>query len=174
VEPRADPIATADAESHLRDAATGLIAIRSAPLGNLASFAVGRRRIECVPLNSDDLAKRILRVATSAGDVGLRFAGADRLRDGDVIHADDRLIVAVAVAADDVLVLRPATIGAAIRIAHALGNRHLPIQLDDEAIVVRFDPLLEALAADLGVAAAHEQRVMGDAFRHANAPHRHD
>ena len=150
------------------------IVVRSGVLGSLDTFAVGRRTLEWVTVRSDDLAKRVLRFTTSAGEIGLRFESPQRLHDGDVIFADDRCVIAVRVAADDVLVLRPSTIAAAIGIAHALGNRHLPIQTHGDAIVVRFDPLLEALAAEHGVAVARERRVIAQPFRHASAPHTHE
>jgi len=143
-------------------------------LGPLDAFAVGERALERVSVCSDDLAKRVLRFSTSAGEIGLRFEGTERLRDGDVIFADERVVVAVFVDADDVLVMRPATIVAAIRLGHALGNRHLPIQTDGEAIVVRYDPLLEGLAREHGVDVTRELRVIAQPFRHAHAPHAHD
>ena len=144
------------------------------PLGNLADFPIGARRLERVAIRSDELAKRIVRLATSAGDVGLRFEGASRLRDGDVVFADGQLVVAAAVIPDDVLVMRPASVASAIDLAHALGNRHLPVLREGDAIVVRFDPLLEALAEQHGVPAAREQRIVSRPFLHAHAPHRHD
>jgi urease accessory protein len=150
------------------------VSVRGAALGRLDAFDVGARTLERVTVRSDELANRVVRLATSAGEIGLRFEGADRLRDGDVIFADEHVVVAVLVDADDVLVLRPATVGAAIGIAHALGNRHLPIQTDGDAIVVRYDPLLEALAAEHGVAVTRERRVIAQPFRHAHAPHAHD
>jgi urease accessory protein len=147
---------------------------RSEVLGNLASFDPGTRTIERIPVTSDDLAKRVLRFATSAGDIGVRFEGDDRASDGDVIYADARVVIVLEVLADDVLVMRPATIAQAVDIAHALGNRHLPVQRDGDAIVLRFDPLLEALAASMKIAVTRERRVLPAAFRHAHAPHGHD
>jgi len=151
-----------------------MLVVRDAVLGNLATFEVGERRVERVAVRSDDTAKRVLRLETSAGDIGIRFAGEVRLADGDVVHADADCVIAVAVTADDVLVFRPATIGAAIDLAHALGNRHLPILRDGETIVVRFDPLLEALGIANGVPVAREARVVRQPFLHAHAPHAHD
>jgi urease accessory protein len=150
------------------------VVVRTGVLGPLDGFAVGTRTLERVTVHSDDLAKRVLRFATSAGEIGLRFEGPERLHDGDVIFADERVVIAVRVEPDDVLVLRPATIAAAIAIAHALGNRHLPIQTDGGAIVVRLDPLLEALAAEHGVPVTRERRVIVRPFRHAHAPHAHE
>ena len=144
------------------------------PIGNLDSFAVGIRRVERIPVTSDDCAKRVLRFETSVGPIGLRFEGERRLRDGDVVYADGDLVIAIAVEADDVLIGRPPTIAAALALAHALGNRHLPVQVDGDAIVVRFDPLLAALFAEYGVPVTREAQVRARPFRHAYAPHGHD
>jgi urease accessory protein len=145
-----------------------------APLGNLSDFQVGERRVEHVSIRSDDCAKRLLRLTTSAGDVGVRFAGDRRLRDGDVVYADAERVVAVEVEPDDVLVGRPPTVAAALGLAHALGNRHLPVQIDGDEIVVRYDPLLPGVFAEREVPFARERRVLREPFRHAHAPHGHD
>ena len=144
------------------------------PLGNLADFSLLGRRVERIAVASDDCAKRVLRFETSVGPIGVRFDGERRLRDGDVVHADEERVVVVAVEADDVLVGRPPTIAAALALAHALGNRHLPVQIDGDAIVVRFDPLLPALFAEHGVPVTREALVRARPFRHAHAPHGHD
>ncbi|GAC1564454.1 MAG: urease accessory protein UreE [Vulcanimicrobiaceae bacterium] len=143
------------------------------PLGNLDDFAVGDRLLERVAIESDDLARRVVRVQTSLGAIGLRFEGERRLRDGDVIAATSRVIVAVAVAADDVLVLRPRSIAEALALAHELGNRHVPMQIANDALVVRYDPLVEALFVERGAAFSRERRSLARAFRHAHAPHGH-
>jgi urease accessory protein len=150
-----------------------MLSLINSPLGNLADFALGERQLERVAIRSDDCAKRILRLPTSVGEVGMRFSGERRLRDGDVVHADARLVIAVEVEPDDVLVGRPPTIAAALTLAHALGNRHLPFQLDGEAIVVAFDPLLPDVFVEHGVPATREARVLAEPFRHAHAPHGH-
>ena len=148
--------------------------IKDDTLGNLSDFPVGRRRLERIPIDSDDCAKRLLRLSTSIGEIGLRFTGARRLHDGDVIHADDRVVIAVQVLPDDVLVGHPGTIAAALALGHALGNRHLPVQIDGGEVVVRYDPLLPALFAEHDVPVTRATRVVADPFKHAHAPHRHD
>jgi urease accessory protein len=150
-----------------------MLALLDAPLGNIATFPVGTRRVERVVVRSDDCAKRLLRLGWSSGEVGRRFAGERRLHDGDVVHADEALVVVVAVEPDDVLVGRPPTIAAALAVAHALGNRHLPVHVEGDAIVVRYDPLLAAVFEEHGVPVVREARV-GPPFRHAYAPHGHD
>jgi urease accessory protein len=150
-----------------------LAGVIESPLGNLATFDSGSRAIERVPIASDDLARRILRLPTSLGELGVRLAGESRLRDGDVVYADASRVVAVEVLPDDVLVCAPATIAQALDLAHALGNRHLPVQIEGEALVVRYDRLIEELLLERHVRYAREARKLAVPFRHAHAPHAH-
>jgi urease accessory protein len=143
------------------------------PLGNLATFAVGDRTLERVRIESDDLAKRILRLRAERGEFGIRLGGETRLRDGDVVYADTSHVVAVCVDADDVLVARPHSIAQALAVAHALGNRHLPMQIDGDALVVRYDRLVEVLLGELATPFTREARTLVTPFRHADAPHVH-
>ena len=145
-----------------------------APLGNLDTFDVGVRRVERVVVRSDDLAKRVVRLESSVGEIGIRFDEDRRLRDGDVLYADENLVVIVAVEADDVFVIRPRDIGQALAIGHALGNRHLPAHFDGDAILVRYDPLVEQLLHEKSVPFTREARAVREPFRHAHAPHNHE
>jgi len=151
-----------------------LLGVIAAPLGNLGTFNIGARSIERVALSSDDLAKRLLRLATRHGDLGIRLEREARLRDGDVVYADDERVIAIEIVADEVLVFRPASIAQALEIAHALGNRHLPVQFDGDTLVARYDYLVEELFVERGVAYSREQRTLTSSFRHAHAPHSHE
>ncbi len=145
-----------------------------APLGNLDSYEVGARRVERVVVRSDDLAKRVLRLKSSIGEFGLRFDDERRLRDGDVLFADENLVIIIGVETDDLFVIRPRDIGQALAIGHALGNRHLPAQFDGDTILVRYDPLVEELLREKNVPFSREARVVPEPFRYAHAPHTHE
>lgn len=120
-------------------------------LGNLADFAVAGRTVERVPVAADDAVRRVLRLETSAGDLGVRLDGAEPLRNGDVLFADERCVIAIEILPDDVLVVRPRTRCEALVVAHALGNRHVPLVAEGETAIVRYAPALEALVRELGV-----------------------
>lgn len=120
-------------------------------LGNLADFALGEREVERIAFGADELGRRILRVESSAGDLGIRLDGEVRLRDGDVLFADERRVIAVAVVPDEVLVVRPRTRGEALAVAHAIGNRHAPLAVAGDEAIVRATPALEALLTELAV-----------------------
>jgi urease accessory protein len=144
-----------------------------APLGNLADFPVGERTLERIPLASSAMSRRVLRLPSSVGDLGLMFEDERRLRDGDVLVADAERVIAVEVIADQLLVAYPATIAEAVELAHALGNRHVPVQCDGDAIVIGYAAALEELIARSGVRYERVARVLERPFAHAHAPHVH-
>jgi urease accessory protein len=144
-----------------------------APLGNLCDFPVGEREVERLPVASSAMTRRVLRLASSIGDLGLMLDGDLRIRNGDVLVADDARVIAVEVVADDVLIAYPGSIAQAVEIAHALGNRHIPVIREGDAIVVGYAAPLEELLDRSGVRFERVARVMERPFVHAHAPHTH-
>lgn len=155
-------------------------------LGNLADLSPQERQtlhVEKVVLPSADLVKRIQRVRTDHGrEIGLRLDAAPGragdLRDGDILFRDATVVVAVAVAPTDVLVIAPRSMTEMGMTAHALGNRHLPAQFFDassdygaEVMVVQYDHTVEDYLTDHGVPHQRRERVMLQPFRHAGHTH---
>jgi urease accessory protein len=143
-------------------------------LGNLATFPVGTRTVERLPVASSAMSRRLLRLESSIGDLGMMLDGDVRIRDGDVLVADADRVIAVQVIADDVLVAYPDSIAQAVEIAHALGNRHIPVIRDGDAIVIGFNSALEDLLVHHGVRYECVARVLERPFVHAAAPHTHE
>jgi urease accessory protein len=144
-----------------------------AVLGNLHDFPVGTRAVERLPVASSAMTRRLLRLPSSIGDLGLQLDGETRIRDGDVLVADDERVIAVAVQPDDVLIAYPASIAQAVEIAHALGNRHIPVIRDGDAILFGYADPLEELLARSAVRYERVARVLERPFVHAHAPHTH-
>jgi urease accessory protein len=142
-------------------------------LGKLSDFRLEGRALERLRIPSSAMTRRILRLPSSIGDLGVVLDGHARLRDGDVLVADERRVIAVEVEPDDVLVAYPGSIGEAVEVAHALGNRHVPLQRDGDAIVVAYADALRALLERLGVRYERTSRVLEQPFVHASAPHSH-
>jgi urease accessory protein len=142
-------------------------------LGNLRDFPLEGRALERLPVPSSAMTRRLLRLTSSIGDLGIAFDGAARLHDGDVLVADADRVIAVEMQPDDVLVAYPGSIGEAVEIAHALGNRHVPVLRDGDAIVVGYADALQALFERSGVRYERASRVLERPFVHASAPHTH-
>ena len=72
------------------------------------------------------------------------------------------------------MIAYPDSIAQAVEIAHAFGNRHIPVIRDGDAIVVGYAGPLEELLERSGVRYERTARVMERPFVYAHAPHTHD
>ena len=143
-------------------------------LGNLDAFAVGDRIVERLPVASSAMTRRLLRLPSSIGDLGLMLDGDLRIRNGDVLVADETRVIAVEVVPDDVLIAYPDSIAQAVEIAHAFGNRHIPVIREGDSIVIGYAGPLEELLERAGVRYERTARVMERPFVYAHAPHTHE
>lgn len=152
-------------------------------LGNTADLAQNERSSmneDRLPLGNLEVVKRVQRGTTESGrEVGLRLSSAVReLKDGDILHRDGQDLITVRVLPSRVIVIRPQSLYEMGVVAHGLGNRHLQAQFFDEdseygqaVMVVQYDHTVEHFLEHQGTAYSCEERVMPEAFRHAE--HRH-
>lgn len=155
-------------------------------LGNLADLPAAERErlhLERVSLTSADLMRRVQRVTTDHGrELGLRLSGDSDLRDKDILLREGGNAVVVDVALTTVIVIAPRTGLEMGRVAHTLGNRHLPAQFFDAfdapglafpagAMVVQDDRTVQAYLDHQGTPYAVVDQVMEVPFRHASHSH---
>ena len=135
---------------------------------------------EKLVLDNLALTKRIQRGTTDAGrEIGLRLPSSIReLRHGDILHRDETTLITVQAAPTDVIVIKPSSTYEMGVVAHSLGNRHLQAQFFDAdseygqtVMVVQYDHTVEHHLDHLNVAYRREDRVMPEAFRHAEHSH---
>jgi urease accessory protein len=102
------------------------------------------RRVEFLGVDSADAAKRILRRTTDAGtDVAIALPRGSYLADGAVLADDGERIVVVKRRPEPALLVsfspeldRTGLLAAAVRIGHAFGNQHVPVEVDGDEIRV--------------------------------------
>jgi urease accessory protein len=110
-------------------------------LGDAADPRFARRRIELVSVDSASAAKRRLRLVTDTGsDVAIDLDRGAYLRHGAVLFDDGQRIVVVDRAPEPALVVRlapgPDLVAHAVRLGHAFGNQHVPLEVDGDEIRV--------------------------------------
>ena len=122
-----------------------------------------------IPMTAHD--RRRVRRIVEAPD-GARFpldlATGTVLHPGQVIHRDGTREYAVGAAAEDVLVVRPRTIGEGARIGHLIGNLHRDLEVDGDEIVALADAALADRLRRAGVPFVEERRAF-----HGKAPGEH-
>ena len=72
------------------------------------------------------------------------------IEDGDALKLEDGRLVAVRAAAEELLEVRCETEAALVRVAWHLGNRHLPTEIAEEALYIRYDHVIEEMLQGLG------------------------
>src|SRR5450631_2229376 len=115
--------------------------------------AGGPARVEndSVLLDFDARYRRRTAMRSESGlDFLLDLERAQRLRHGDVLLLEDGRRVRVEAAPEDLAEIRCGADGGLTRIAWHLGNRHLPVMLTPERILIRRDHVIEAMLLGLG------------------------
>lgn len=144
-------------------------------IGNLADFDVRDRNIDHLPIEWYESAKRIQRKQTRAGrDMALRFLKeGPALADGDILFADDQLIIAVDILPCDVMTITMTTPSAIAAACYEIGNRHLPLFLEKDELLAPFEePLFRWLSAN-GYNPKREERKLCCPLRSTIMAHDH-
>jgi urease accessory protein len=98
-----------------------------------------------------DRHRRRIRLVSDAGEVFLLdLPRPHHLADGDGLECNDGGFIRVRAAAEPLLEIVATDRAGLLRIAWHLGNRHLPLQVADETLRIRADPVIADLVAGLG------------------------
>ena len=118
--------------------------------------------------------KRILRVISDhKNEYGISLEGDERFKDGDILWNSNKKLIVVKSEEDDVLVITPENITEMGRIAHSLGNRHLPAQFEDGKMIIQYDRLVEDELKKDNINYCRKNMKLKKAFKHAKFAHTH-
>ena len=141
-------------------------------LGNIKDMEDIHCHVERIYLESDELLKRVLRVTSDHGhEYGISLPKGSEMKDGDILFNDGHNIVVISVKEDDVIVITPRDINEMGEIAHNLGNKHLPVQIEAGKIIIQYDYLIEKFLQDLKVNFERKNMKLKQAFRHVDHSH---
>lgn len=126
----------------------------------LTAVEPGARAVVPLPMTADD--RRRVRRRVDAGDgtvLELALPTGTALGVGQVLHATESTVYAVAAADERVLVVRPRDLAEAARVGHLVGNLHRDLDVDaDGTLVALHDAPLEARLRAAGYDAVVAQR----------------
>jgi len=131
---------------------------------------------EAITLPHSERHRRRGLLTTDGGlEVMLDLAHASELRDGHALVLEDGRHVMIRAAPEPLAAVHAE--GAALaRLAWHVGNRHTPCQIAEGRLLIRRDPVLEAMLAGLGARITHVSapfRPEGGAYGHGRT-HAHD
>ena len=135
---------------------------------------LNRYHVETIYLNSEDMLKRILRVTSDHNrEYGITLENSEKLTDGDILYNKDNKLIVVKVNSEDVLVIKPKTLTEMGIIAHALGNRHLQAQFEDDKMIIQYDRLVEEELKRDNTNYERKNITLKKAFKHVEFAHTH-
>jgi len=141
--------------------------------GTLRTIPVNDRVIDRLPLEWYETNKRILRKRSLAGtELALKFLGEHpRLLQDDVLYHDAQTIIAVDIIPCEVLVVTPRSMYEMASVCYEIGNKHLPLFYEADALLVPYeDPLFRLLTAG-GYAPVREIKKLLQPLNTSVTPH---
>jgi len=125
----------------------------TAPAVPVASAALEGRRRDTLCLTWEERRWTRKRVVTTAGrEVGLALPTGSLLRPGDIVAVEADWYLEIEGRPEPVLAVTPRSRDEAIRIAFDVGNRHFPLAMEGDDLLVPDDTAMEQLLCRLGVA----------------------
>lgn len=143
--------------------------------GNVVTCSTANRVTDPLQLEWFETGKRILRRYTMGGqEVALRFMQeAPALRQGDIVWMDDKKAIVISIVPAAAIVLKPASMSEMAAICYEIGNKHLPLFLEDDEVMVPFEePLFRWLEAK-GYKPVKAYRTLSNMLRSNIIPHEH-
>jgi urease accessory protein len=143
--------------------------------GNVVNCSPANRIIDPLRIEWFETGKRLLRRHTLGGqEVALRFMReAPALQQGDILWMDDKKVILADIIPAAAIVLKPATMKDMAAVCYEIGNKHLPLFLEGEDVLVPYEePLYRWLEAK-GYHPVKEQRTLTNMLRSNIIPHEH-
>jgi urease accessory protein len=144
--------------------------------GTLSTIPPNGRLIDWLYLEWYETNKRILRKRTASGrEIALRFLHENpTLAQDDVLYEDDQYLIAIDIAPCDTMVIKPRSMYEMASVCYEIGNKHLPLFYEDEALLVPYEePLFRVLSA-ADFAPLREKRKLLQPLKTTVAAHGHN
>ena len=144
-------------------------------IGNAGSFDIRGRVVDWLEVEWYETGKRVLRRRTRGGrELALKFLReSPSLTQGDVLYADEAVVILVELLACPVLVIPMGALEEVASICYETGTRPLPLYIEDGVLLAPLDePLFRWLSAS-GHTVRREERKLLYPLRSTVSPHSH-
>lgn len=127
-------------------------------IGNLRTYAVGTKEIDPLYLEWFEMPKRIMRKKSENGrEVAMKFLSeGQRLQDGDIVLENENCVVAISVRPCESLEVTPRNLMEMGAVCYEIGNKHLPLFIQDDKVLVAYEKPLERLLIASGYQVARK------------------
>jgi urease accessory protein len=144
-------------------------------IGNLKDFQEERLIVDPFELEWFDTNKRVLRKKSKGGtELALRFLNEGKqLKEGDILFRNGDKVIAVQILPCEAIVFSPNSLLEMGTICYEIGNKHLPLFIQEDEILVPYeDPLFRWLTVS-GYQPRKEVKKLTNMLKSTVSPHRH-
>lgn len=145
-------------------------------LGNINDIEnIDDFHLEVIYLDSDDLVKKIIRVRSDHNkEYGIALKNTnEQLEDGSILFKENNNIIVIKINNEDAIIIQPKDINEMGEIAHLLGNTHIPIDIKNGEIILKYDHVIEKIIKYKNIKYSIESIKLGKALRHVDYSHHH-
>jgi len=142
-------------------------------IGSLQERLNPTQTIDWLALHWYETNKRIQRKQTQSGrEVALKFLQeTPTLTQGDLLYEDDETLIVVTILPCECLVIVANSLFEMASISYEIGNKHLPLFFEDDALLVPFEKPLFDLFLAQGYSVKKEQRQLLNPLKTTVAAH---
>ena len=142
-------------------------------IGNLKDFNNNHRSVDWLDLEWFEMNKRILTRTTRGGILmNLKFLGENpQYTEGDILFENGETIIAVSILPCEVIVIKPRNAVEIASVCYEIGNRHLPLFMDDNHLLVPFEVPLFKILTDSNYIVLKENRQLLKQLKTTISPH---
>ena len=142
-------------------------------IGNLKDFNNNHRSVDWLDLQWFEMNKRILTRTTRGGILmNLKFLGENpQYTEGDILFENGETIIAVSILPCEVIVIKPRNTDEIASACYEIGNRHLPLFMDDIHLLVPFEVPLFKILSDSNYIVLKENRQLLKQLKTTVLPH---
>lgn len=145
-------------------------------IGNIKDLQEKELVIDPFELEWFETNKRIIRKKSNGGrELALRFLKEGKqLREGDILFREDNTLVVVQILPCEAIVFSPTSLLEMGTICYEIGNKHLPLFIQEDEILVPYeDPLFRWLSVS-GYQPRKEVKKLTNMLQSSVSPHRHN
>ncbi len=136
-------------------------------LGNIKEIKNETRSIDEVYVDWFEVDKNILKKSSGKGKaIGIKLLVPTRLKDGDIIYSDANEIVIITIPLCEAISIKPKTMEEMGKICYEIGNKHIPLFLNEDEITVNYDEPLYKLLEKKGFKPHKTMRKLTNALEH--------
>lgn len=121
-------------------------------IGNLETYSIGNKTKDILNLQWFETTKRIMRKRSEANqEVVIKFLKeGTRLIEGDIVYEDADKVVAINILPCDAIQVTPRSIYEMGTVCYEIGNKHLPLFIQGDHVLIPYEKPLERLLIATG------------------------